>query len=110
MIDLGSQIPDSVEIDGVEYPYTKKQDLSEAEQIEVLGLTLRSVALLPKVDTGELSVEEAAELELSLERLVDLFLSSAPEEVRERLSFKNRVRMMIPVFDRAMADQGLSLA
>ena len=105
MMDLGPQIPSAVAIGGVEYRYTKYSDFSEIEQAEVKTLTLRNSPLLERA--LELSIEDAAELDNALERLVDLFLQCAPAEIRKRLSSRDRVRIMIVVWDQTMLDAGL---
>lgn len=109
MIDF-PKIPNSVTIDGIEYSYVTINDLAPAERPEVIKLTQQVGPLLLKLDTGELNEEEANKLDADLKRLADLFLQKAPAEVRERLSWKQRIELLKPVWRQAMKDAGLSLS
>jgi len=108
MVDF-LKIPTSAKIDGIEYSFAKYEDLSKKEQAEVRRLTQRASTSLSRMETGDLSEEQASELDADLVRLVDLFLKSAPSRVRARLSGIQRLRVMRPIWRKAIKDAGLSI-
>lgn len=91
----------AVKINGIEYSITHVSELNQAEFTEAERLFPRAASLLT---WNVLEEEDAAELEMILKRIADIFLKSAPAEVRQRLSNEQRIQLLTPIKDRIVGE------